>query len=237
MIERAEAVLRDLGFRVCRVRHHATATIAHRARDRPRRDGARARAGDRRRDRSRAARDRLPARHARPARLSPRQPERRAAAAPGLSLTVRSARRRRSPLVFLAAHLAVLPPTLEDHRLGQLRARRARLRRRAAPAASARVSRLHRARQARDARARPPASTRADVRGLARLERARRGAARCRRCSGSSARSTGDASDGRAIAAIAVLAAAARCSGSTRASDVRHASAAWRPPSAALRLP
>ena len=39
MIERAENVLRDLGFRICRVRHHDT----HRApRARARRDGARA---------------------------------------------------------------------------------------------------------------------------------------------------------------------------------------------------
>ena len=64
MIERAEAVLRDLGFRVCRVRHHDSLARLEIGRD----EMARAlRAGGARSDRPRAARDRLPARRNRPA--------------------------------------------------------------------------------------------------------------------------------------------------------------------------
>ena len=111
MIERAEAVLRDLGFRVCRVRHHDT----HRAaRARARRDAARARAG-----RSPTTIDRelralgYAARDDRSARLPPGQPERSAAAASRLSV---GAQRDSAALavLFLAAHLSLLPPTLED---------------------------------------------------------------------------------------------------------------------------
>ena len=64
MIERAEAVLRDLGFRVCRVRHHDALARLEIGRDEM---DARLRAGRARADRSRAARRRLPARHDRPA--------------------------------------------------------------------------------------------------------------------------------------------------------------------------
>ena len=46
MIEQAENVLRDLGFRICRVRHHDAVAPA---RDRPRRDGPGAGAGGGRR--------------------------------------------------------------------------------------------------------------------------------------------------------------------------------------------
>ena len=156
MIEQAEAVLRDLGFRVCRVRHHDGAG-----------DDAAAIA------RIEIGRDEMPraldpevadtidralraigyrARHARPAGLSPRQPERRPAPAPGLSRRAQARRRRRRPLPRRSPGAAAAGA--RGPRLGQLRARGPRLRRRAAPAASARLSGLHRRRQAQRRHAR-----------------------------------------------------------------------------------
>ena len=70
------------------------------------------RARDGRRDRSRAARHRLPARHRRSARLPSRQPERRATASSRL-IELRKGLTALA-LLFLAAHLPSLPPTLED---------------------------------------------------------------------------------------------------------------------------
>ena len=79
VIERAEAAVRAMGFRVCRVGTISAARWPSRprwpARDRPRRVAARARA-EISADRARAARHRLSARHHRSAGLSDGQPQR-----------------------------------------------------------------------------------------------------------------------------------------------------------------
>ena len=79
MIERAEdGAATTSGFRVCRVRHHDTIARLELGRDEMARALEPEMADD---DRSRAARDRLRARHDRPARLPARQPQRRAPSA------------------------------------------------------------------------------------------------------------------------------------------------------------
>ncbi len=108
MIERAEAVLRDLGFRICRVRHHDTIARLELGPDEMARAIDPRRRGD---DRSRAARPWLRPRDDRSPRLSARQPERSIAPAPRLTLRTRLAA---LAALFLATHLAFLPPTLED---------------------------------------------------------------------------------------------------------------------------
>ena len=97
IIERAENVLHDLGFRVCRVRHHESVG-ARRGRDR--RVGARVRARGGRDHRSRAAGPRLRGRHRRPTWISSRQLERRTSSASCLISAPVNLRSRRSPASF-----------------------------------------------------------------------------------------------------------------------------------------
>ncbi len=107
MIERAESVLRDLGFRVCRVRHHDTIARLELGRDEMARalEPEVADAIDRElRALGYAARD------ARSARLPPRQPERGAAPAPDLSpLCAEACRRSRSLFLARASRAASRP--------------------------------------------------------------------------------------------------------------------------------
>ena len=134
----------------------AASRHARAARDRPRRDGARARARGRRPHRSRAAGARLRSTSPSICRATASAASTRRCACARSSDRRRAARRiaaRRSPRSFLVGAPAVLPPHARRHRLDQLRARRARLRRRAASAASARLSGVHRARQGVDAAA------------------------------------------------------------------------------------
>ena len=114
MIEQAEAVLRDLGFRVCRVRHHGDERPMARV-EIGRDEMARARAPEMTDaiDRG-AARARLRAGHAGSARLSPRQPQRRASTPPGLIIRRAAQARRRAAVVSLRGASGLTPPTLED---------------------------------------------------------------------------------------------------------------------------
>ena len=142
------------------------------------------------RDRPRAARARLRARHDRSARLPPRQPERGAQAASGL-VTAATIGRRRAAADLPGRAPRAPAANARGPRLDQLRARRAALRRRAAPAASARLSGLHRAGEGvdRDAalrrrrRRRRRAASRSGARSAA--------PPRCPRCSCSSGGSRG----------------------------------------------
>ena len=108
-IEQAETAVRELGFRVFRVRHHDTVARLEIARDEM------ARALDPEINAKLVAAlkaTRLSIREPRPAGLSPGQPERGAAAAAGF-VTARRALTALA-LVFALAHLPFLPTTLED---------------------------------------------------------------------------------------------------------------------------
>ena len=117
-------MLRELGFRVCRVRHHGDAEPIARL-EIGRDEMARAlEPGRRRGDRSRAARARLSPRDARPARLSPRQPQRRAAPPPRLTCCAKSS--ALLAVVFARGAPGRAAADARRSRLGQFRARRAR---------------------------------------------------------------------------------------------------------------
>ena len=177
MIEQAENVLRDLGFRICRVRHHDT----HRAGSRSAATRWPARwSPDVAETIDRALRALgYRARDARPARLSARQPQRRAPPAPRsdprlVRKALVGARRR---CLARGASRRSLPPTLEDIDSINFALGVRRLRRRPAPAASARLPGLHRARQGLDVRhPRAAGVPPPDVRGLAIWSALRRGA-------------------------------------------------------------
>ena len=138
-IDAAERVLRDLGFRIFRVRHHDTIARLELGRDEIARalEPEIADAIDRR-----AARAGIRARHGRSARLPARQPQRGAQAPSRLVPRHRSARPRAAADLPRRAPRAAAANARRP-RLDQFRARRAALRRREAPAASARLSRLH----------------------------------------------------------------------------------------------
>ena len=151
-IERAEEVLRDLGFRICRVRHHDTIARIELGRDEmPRALEPEMAATIDRELRALG----YAARRRRSARLPPGQPERRAASRVQSEPACRESSRR-SRFCSSSRTCLYLPPTLEDIDSINFALGVARFRRRPASAASARLSGVHRARQGVD-RGRPGA--------------------------------------------------------------------------------